>query len=213
VSYRETITATATAEGRFVRQSGGHGHFAVVKLAVEPCEGENVVKNEIREGTIPRQFIPAIEQAIHDNYESGVLAGYQIVGMKTRIVDGEFHEIDSTDIDFKVAAAAAFRDAFMAAAPTFLEPIMLLEVVTPENYLGSVLGDITGRDGRIMHLEPVKGHQIVTAELPLARTFGYATALRSLTQGRATNSMQFARFNPVDKATRERLYPLFAEQR
>lgn len=213
VSYRETITVTATAEGRFIRQSGGRGHFAIVKLTVEPSTGENSVVTAIPTGKIPKQFVTAIEQAVRESYEAGVLAGYPIVGVSTRIQDAEYHEIDSMDVDFKVAAAAAFRDAFMAASPTFLEPIMLLEVVTPENFLGAVLNDITSRDGRVIRLEPVKGHQIVTAELPLAKTFGYATALRSLTQGRATNSMQFCRFSPVDQATRERLYPLFAEQR
>jgi elongation factor G len=113
-------------------------------------------------------------------------------------------------VDFKVAASQAFREAFMAAGPTFLEPIMELEVVTPDQYLGSVLGDVTSRDGRILHLEPVKGHQIIKAELPLVRTFGYATQLRSLSQGRASNSMQFSHFSAVDQNTRERLYPLFA---
>ena len=210
VSYRETVTGSASAEGRFIRQSGGKGHFAVVKLALEPVEGDSVITNEVREGMIPRQFIPAIESAIHDSLESGVLAGYPVIGVRVRIIEGEYHDTDSSDVDFRVAAGAAFRDAFAAAAPTFLEPIMELEVVTPDQYLGSVLGDITSRDGRVLHLEPVKGHQIVKAELPLAKTFGYATTLRSLTQGRATNSIQFSCFRPVDQATRERLYPLFA---
>jgi elongation factor G len=182
----------------------------VVELRLEPSPDDNRVLNELKPGVLPRQFVPAIEQAVHDSLESGVLAGYQVAGTLVRIASAEYHDVDSTDVDFKVAAGAAFRDAFVAAAPTFLEPIMELEVVTPENYVGAVLSDITARDGRVLRLEPVKGHQIVTAELPLARTFGYATTLRSLTQGRATNSMQFARFRPVDPTTRERLYPLFA---
>jgi elongation factor G len=211
VSYRETVTAAATAEGRFVRQSGGKGHFAVVKLRVEPAQGGNAVANELKPGALPRQFIAAVEQAIHDSFESGVLAGYAVVNTRVRILDGQYHDEDSADVDFKVATGQAFREAFMAAQPTFLEPIMEMEVVTPDQYLGSVLGDITSRDGKILHMEPVKGHQIVKAELPLIKTFGYATQLRSLSQGRATNSMQFSRFSAVDQPTRERLYPLFAQ--
>jgi elongation factor G len=209
VSYRETVTAAAGAEGRFVRQSGGRGHYAVVKLRLEPSPAGNLVADELKPGTLPREFAAAVRQGIHDSMESGVLAGYAVVNVKARILDGDWHEQDSSDVDFKVAANAAFREAFLAAAPTFLEPIMELEVVTPDPYLGSVLGDITARDGKVLHLEPVKGHQIIKAELPLIKTFGYATTLRSLTQGRASNSMQFSHFSPVDQATRERLYPLF----
>jgi elongation factor G len=209
VSYRETVRTAATAEHRFIRQAGGRGHYAVVKLTLEPSAGANEVRNELREGTLPREFVPAIEQAVHDSLAAGVLAGYEVTGTRCRIIDGAWHDVDSTDVDFKVAAAAAFREAFLMADPTFLEPIMELEVVTPEAYLGSVLADISARSGRVTHLEPVKGHQIVKAELPLVRTFGYATSLRSLTQGRAAHSMQFRLFSPVDDETRIRLYPLF----
>jgi elongation factor G len=210
VSYRETVTLPATAEGRFVRQSGGRGHYGIVKLTLEPSPDGNVIVSEIKEGVLPREFIPPVRQAIHDSFESGVLAGYAVVNVRVRIVDGAWHDVDSSDVDFKVAASMAFRDAFTNAQPTFLEPIMELEVVTPDPYLGSVLADVTARDGRVLHLEPVKGHQIVTAELPLAKTFGYASSLRSLTQGRAAHSMQFKRFSPVDEETRVLLYPLFA---
>jgi len=209
VSYRETVTADAVAEGRFIRQSGGSGHYAVVKLKLEPTEGDNEVVNEVKRGTIPPQFLPSIERGLHDGFEAGVLAGYKVVHTKVTILDGSFHEVDSHDVDFKVAASMAFRDAFLAADPTFLETIMELEVITPEPYLGGVLGDITARDGKVVHMEPVKEHQIIAAEVPLARTFGYATKLRSLSQGRASSSMQFKRFRQVDKETRVRLYPLF----
>jgi elongation factor G len=212
VSYRETVTASASYESRFIRQAGGRGHFAVVKLTLEPSKEGNWIVNEIREGAIPKNFIPAIEQAIEESFDSGVLAGYPIINTRVRIVDGAYHEVDSTDIDFKLAAAQAFREAFLLANPTFLEPIMELEVVTPEQYLGSVLADINARGGKILHLEAVRGHQIITAEVPLASTFGYATTLRSLTQGRATHSIQFKRFSPVDETTRVRLYPLFGEK-
>jgi elongation factor G len=210
VSYRETVTAPATAEGRFIRQTGGRGHYAVVKLRLEPAPEGNAIVDGLRPGTLPRELAAAVKQAIHDSMESGVLAGYAVVNVKASILDGAWHAQDSSDVDFKVAASQAFRDAFLAASPTFLEPIMELEVVTPDQYLGGVLGDITARDGKVLHLEPIKGHQIVKAELPLIKTFGYATTLRSLTQGRALNSMQFSHFSRVDQATRERLYPLFA---
>jgi elongation factor G len=212
VSYRETVTARATAEGRFIRQSGGRGHYAVVKLMLAPSPEGNTIANELKRGVLPQQFVPAIESSIHDSFESGVLAGYEVLNTKVTILDGAFHEVDSSDVDFKVAASQAFRSAFLKAKPTFLEPIMELEVVTPDQYLGGVLADITARDGKVQHMDPVKGHQIITAEVPLARTFGYATTLRSLTQGRATNSMQFKTFRPADQHTRERLYPLFAER-
>ncbi|MEO0079876.1 MAG: elongation factor G [candidate division WOR-3 bacterium] len=210
VSYRETVTASATAEGRFIKQSGGRGHFAIVKLSLEPSPSGNNIINELKPGVLPKQFISAVEQGINDCFEAGVLAGYEVINTSVRILDGAWHEVDSADVDFKLAAAMAFREAFMAANPTFLEPIMELEVVTPEQYLGSVLADITARAGKVIHLEPVKGHQIVKAELPLIKTFGYATALRSLTQGRASHSMQFRRYSPVDEDTRIKLYPLFA---
>lgn len=213
VSYRETVTTTATYEGRFIRQTGGRGHFAVVKLTLEPSKDGNWIVNEIREGAIPKHFIPAIEQAVEESFESGVLAGYPIVNTRVRLIDGAYHEVDSTEVDFKLATALAFREAFLLSQPTFLEPIMHLEVVTPEQYLGNVLADINARGGKILHLEGVKGHQIVTAEIPLSHTFGYATTLRSLTQGRASHSLQFKHFSPVDQETRVRLYPLFKEKK
>ncbi|MGQ9678097.1 MAG: elongation factor G [bacterium] len=211
VSYRETITLSAEAEGRFIRQSGGRGHFAVVKLGLEPAREGNWVVNEIREGTIPKQFIPPIEQAVAECFETGILAGYPIVNTRVHIIDGVYHEVDSSDVDFKIATAQAFREAFLAGQPTFLEPIMELEVVTPEQYLGNVLADINARGGKIIHLDAIKGHQIITAEIPLAKAFGYATGLRSLTQGRASHSMQFKCFRPSDEETRIKLYPLFGE--
>lgn len=212
VSYRETITAPATAEGRFIRQSGGRGHYAVVKLILEPSPEGNAFANEIKEGVIPRQFILPIEQAVHDSCESGVLAGYPVINTRVRLIDGAWHSEDSSDVDFKLATSSAFREAFLAGAPTFYEPIMELEVVTPEQYLGSILADVSARAGKVLSLEAVKGHQIVRAEISLVKAFGYATSLRSLTQGRATHSMQFSRFNPVDDETRAKLYPLFANQ-
>ncbi|MFO7637873.1 MAG: elongation factor G [bacterium] len=211
VSYRETIFGRAVAEGRFIRQTGGSGHFAVVTLAVESSPEGNEVASKLPGGTLPEPFVKAIAESVRDGFESGVLAGFEVINTRVRILEGRFHDTDSSDVDFKVAASSAFRDAFLQARPTFLEPIMELEIVTPEQYLGGVLGDVTSRDGRITHIEPVKGHQIVKAEIPLANTFGYATTLRSLSQGRASSSMQFKTFRPVDQETRVRLYPLFAD--
>ncbi len=213
VSYRETVRKITNYEAKFIRQTGGRGHYAVVSLIVEPSHDGNWIINELQEGMIPKQFIPAVEQAIEQCFASGVLAGYPVINTRVRIVSGAYHEVNSSDIDFKIAATQAFREAFLLADPTFLEPIMELEVVTPEQYLGSILADINARGGKILHLEPVKGHQIVTAEIPLANTFGYATTIRSLTQGRASHSMQFKHFRPVDEATRIKLYPLFGETR
>lgn len=211
VSYRETITSSAAAEGRFIRQTGGRGHFAVVKLTLEPALDGNWVVNEIEEGKIPKPFIAPIEQTVAECFETGILAGYPIINARVCIVDGAYHEVDSSDVDFKIATAQAFREAFLAAQPTFLEPIMELEVVTPEQYLGNVLADISARGGRIVHLEAVKGHQIITAEIPLAKAFGYATGLRSLTQGRASHSMQFKCFRPADEETKIKLCPLLGK--
>ncbi|MEO0074318.1 MAG: elongation factor G, partial [candidate division WOR-3 bacterium] len=210
VSYRETVRQSATAEHRFIRQTGGRGHYAVVKIGVEPAASNDIV-DELPAGTLPRELAAAVTEALRESLETGVLAGYEIVNTCCRILDASWHDVDSSEVDFKLAASAAFREAFLAADPTFLEPIMELEVVTPEAYLGGVLADINARGGRVIALESAKGHQIVKAELALSRSFGYATALRSLTQGRASHSLQFRSFLPVDEATRVRLYPLFAK--
>jgi elongation factor G len=207
VSYRETITTEATAEGRFVRQTGGRGHYGVVMLKLKPIAKGNEIINEIKEGTIPKEFTPSIRQGIEENFESGVLAGYRIINLRVHIMDGSFHEVDSSEIDFKVAASIAFRDAFTKAAPALMEPIMDLEVVTPDDYLGSVIADINARNGKVTHLEAVKGHHIIKALVPLAATFGYTTALRSLTQGRASSSMQFSHYKKLSEEERAKIFP------
>ncbi len=212
VSYRETVLATGSAEGRFVRKTADKGHFAVVRLRLEPLETGTDFASELKRDSLPEPLLAAVKQAVHDSFAAGVLAGYEVINARAVITGAEFSEEESSEVDFQVATGLAFRDAFMAAQPTFLEPIMELEVVTPDTYLGTVLQDVTARDGRITHMEAVKGHQIVSAEVPLSRTFGYATSVRSLTQGRATHSMQFKLFRPVDQQTRVRLYPLFAER-
>jgi elongation factor G len=210
VSYRETITTAAKAEGRFIRQSGGRGHFAVVDLAIEPSPGGNKVISEIKEGAIPKQFIPSIQRGLYRSFESGVLAGYPVANVLVRIKDGAFHEVDSSDVDFEVAADMAFKEAFFKAGPEFLEPIMELEVVTPEAYMGSIISDVISRRGRIVHIETVKAHKIIKALIPLSTTFGYTTAMRSLTQGRALNSMQFAQYEIVNEEEKQKLFPYVA---
>jgi elongation factor G len=207
VSYRETITSSATAEGRFVRQSGGRGHFAVVDLKIEPSEKGNTILTEIREGTIPKQFLPYVKKGLEKSFESGVLGGYPITNVLVHVTDGAFHEVDSSDIDFEVAAEMAFKDAFARANPEFLEPIMELEVVTPEAYLGSIISDLISRRGRVLHMEQVKGHKIIKAMIPLATTFGYTTSLRSLTQGRALNSMQFSHYDIIPEEEKQKVFP------
>jgi elongation factor G len=207
VSYRETITSAASAEGRFVRQSGGRGHFAVVDVKIEPSQKGNTILNEIKEGVIPKQFIPSVKRGLEKSFESGVLGGYPITNVLVHITDGAFHEVDSSDIDFEVAAEMAFKDAFAHATPEFLEPIMDLEIVTPEAYLGSIISDLISRRGRVLHMEQVKGHKIITAQIPLSTTFGYTTSLRSLTQGRALNSMQFAHYEIIPEEEKQKVFP------
>jgi elongation factor G len=210
VSYRETITARAEGEGRFIRQSGGRGHFAVVRLTVEPTTTGNKIVSEIREGTIPKQFLPSIRRGLERGFESGALCGYPITNVSVRVKDGSFHEVDSSDIDFEVAADMAFKEAFARASPELLEPIMDLEVVTPEAYMGSIISDLLARRGRVVHIETVKGHKIIKAFIPLVTTFGYTTSLRSLTQGRALNSMQFDHYEIVSEEEKQKLFPYLA---
>ncbi len=207
VSYRETITNEAVAEGRFIRQTGGKGHFAIVTLKLQPIAKGVEVYNEIDEGVIPKEFIPAIQQGIEENINAGVLAGYPIINIRVHILNGEFHEVDSSEMDFRIAASIAFRDAFMKAEPTLMEPIMDLEVVTPEEYLGAVIADINARRGKVLRLETVKGHRIIYGQVPLAMTFGYATALRSLTQGRASSSLQFSHYEKLPEEEKVKIFP------
>jgi elongation factor G len=207
VSYRETITKEMTAEGRFIRQSGGHGQYGVVTLKLQPsASGINIV-NEIKEGRIPKEFYPAIEQGIKESVDTGVLAGYPINNISVEILDGSFHEVDSSELAFKIAATIAFREAFMKADPTFLEPIMDLEVVTPDAYVGNIIADLSARRGRIVNLESIKGHKIIHGFVPLAETFGYASAIRSLTQGRVSHSMQFAQYERIPEEEKTKLFP------
>lgn len=201
VAYKETIRASAKAEGKFIRQSGGRGQYGHVMIEIEPAEigkGFEFV-NKIVGGTIPREYIPAVEKGIKEAMDSGVLAGYPVVDVKATLYDGSYHEVDSSEMAFKIAGSMAFKEAAKKAKPVLLEPIMSVEVVTPEEYMGDVMGDLNARRGRIQSMEKRGNSQVIRVEVPLSEMFGYATDLRSKTQGRATYTMQFSRYEEVPK--------------
>ena len=199
VAYKETITRPVTAEGRFVRQSGGHGQYGHVVVEFEPGEAGSgfQFEDKIRGTAIPRQFIPAVQSGIREAMENGVLAGYQVVDIKASLVDGSWHEVDSSELAFKIAASMAFKEGMAKGKPILLEPIMKLEVVTPEQFLGDVVSDLNARRAHIESIETYGEMSTVRAFVPLGETFGYATSLRSKTQGRATHSMEFLRYQPL----------------
>ena len=207
VSYKETIRRSATVDTRFVRQTGGKGQFAHVKLMVEPNEpGEGYeFVNKITGGAIPKEFIPCVDQGIQGAMLSGVMAGYQVVDVKATLLDGSFHEVDSSELAFKICGSMAFKEACMKADPTLLEPIMKVVVTAPEEYMGDVMGDITARRGQINGSEIRNGAAVIESSVPLSTMFGYATDLRSKTQGRATYSMEPSRFVELPKNLQESL--------
>ncbi|KGF06658.1 elongation factor G [Tissierellia bacterium S7-1-4] len=201
VAYKESIQGTAEAEGKFVRQTGGHGQYGHVKLRVEPQEpgkGYEFV-NAIVGGVVPKEFVGPTDQGVREALESGVIAGYPVLDVKVTLFDGSYHEVDSSEMAFKIAGSMAVKEALQKAKPVLLEPMMKVEVVTPDEYLGDVMGDLNGRRGRIEGMELEKGVQTVHAYVPLSEMFGYATALRSSTQGRANYSMEFDHYEPVPK--------------
>jgi elongation factor G len=207
VAYRETVRQPVQKiEGRFVRQTGGRGQYghAVINLEPAPGEGFDFV-NKIKGGAIPSEFIPAVEQGIEEALESGVKAGYPMVDVRVTLTDGSYHDVDSSEMAFKVAGSMALREAARRAKPVLLEPIMAVEVVTPEEFMGDVIGDLNRRRGRIEGMEPRGNAQVIRAHVPLAEMFGYATDLRSATQGRATYTMQFDRYNEVPSALSEEI--------
>src|SRR5229473_3280202 len=207
VAYRETIRRAAEAEGRFIRQSGGHGQFGVVELRIEPLakgSGFEFV-DATKGGSIPRNFIPSVEDGVREAMETGPLAGYPLVDIKATLLDGKYHEVDSSELAFKIAGSIAFKEAADKAKPVLLEPVMDVEVVTPQEFMGEVIGDLNARRGKILEMENRAGAQVITARAPLATMFGYATRLRSITQGRATYTMQFALYEPVPQQIYEEL--------
>ncbi|MCS7183424.1 MAG: elongation factor G [Thermoanaerobaculum sp.] len=207
VAYRETITQEAHGEGRFVRQTGGRGQYGHAKIRIWPLtDGRDYeFRNDVVGGVIPKEFIKPVDQGIREAMQRGVLAGYPVIGVGVSLYDGSYHEVDSSEIAFKVAGSLAFQDAAAKGKPVLLEPVMEVEVVTPEEYMGDVLGDLNARRGKVTHMERRQNAQVITAFVPLAQMFGYATQLRSMTQGRATYSMQFDHYEEVPKNVAEEI--------
>jgi elongation factor G len=203
VAYRETITRPARAQGRFVRQTGGRGQYGDVVLEVEPLpKGTGFqIENKIVGGAIPREYISAVEQGIKSAMETGILAGYPMVDFKATIVDGSYHEVDSSDMAFKIAGSMALKEAVQKAAPVLLEPVMKVEVIAPEEFIGDIVGNLAARRGDIQGMEPRSGGvQAIRALVPLAEMFNYATDLRSMTQGRGTFTMEFDHYAQVPES-------------
>ena len=207
VAYRETIRATGEAEGKYIKQSGGRGQYGHVVLRVEPSEpgvGLEFV-NKIVGGIIPREYIPAVEKGVRERMESGVVAGYAMRDVRVTLFDGSFHEVDSSEMGFKIAASMAFEGACRRANPILLEPIMKVEVLVPQDFMGDVIGDLNSRRGKVQGIKARVGSQAVEAMVPLGEMFGYATSLRSKTQGRATYSMEFAEYDPVPRQLEDQI--------
>ena len=207
VAYRETISKPAKSDLKYAKQSGGRGQYGHVVIDVEPNPGNGYqFVNAITGGVIPKEYIPAVDKGINDALKSGVLAGFPVVDVKVTLVFGSYHEVDSSEQAFYVAGSMAIKDGMRKATPVLLEPIMDVEVVTPEEYLGDVMGDLNGRRGRVQSMEArAGGAQSVRAQVPLSAMFGYATDLRSLTQGRATFTMQFDHYERVPQAIAEEI--------
>jgi elongation factor G len=201
VAYRETVTVPSQAEGKYIKQTGGRGQYGHVILAVEPLPpgSDFIFENNISQGAIPKEYIPAVKKGIEEAMEIGSLAGFPVKDIKVKLLDGSYHEVDSSEMAFKIAASMAFKDAISKGSPVLLEPIMKVEVTTPENYLGDVIGNINSRRGKIMKMEGRGELQVISADIPLSEMFGYATELRSITQGRGTYNMEFLKYEPAPK--------------
>jgi elongation factor G len=203
VAYRETIgKRVERVEGKFVRQTGGRGQYGHAVIDMEPAEpGEGYeFLDRIVGGKVPKEYIPSIDLGIQEAMESGVLAGYPVVDVRVELVEGSYHDVDSSEMAFKVAGSMAFKNAMQRANPKLLEPVMAVEVVTPDEFLGDVMGNLNSRRGRVEQLEPRGNAQAITAKVPLSEMFGYATDVRSMTQGRATFTMQFDRYEEVPQS-------------
>jgi elongation factor G len=206
VAYREAIKKSAEIEGKFIKQSGGRGQYGHVWLKLEPNEAGKGFEfiDAIKGGTVPREFIPAVEKGLIETLPNGVLAGFPVVDVKVTLFDGSYHDVDSNENAFKMAASMAFKDGMRKASPVLLEPMMAVEVETPEDFMGNVMGDLSGRRGMVQGMEDqVGGIKLVKAEVPLAEMFGYSTTLRSLSQGRATYSMEFKHYSEAPKNVAE----------
>jgi elongation factor G len=196
VSYKETITETVKSEGKFIKQTGGRGQYGHVILRLEPSQGFEF-ENAVVRGSVPREFISSVEKGVKESMENGVIAGYPMENIKVTLLDGSYHEVDSSEMAFRIAASMAFRDGASKAGPILLEPVMNVEVVVPEEYMGDVLADLNSRRGKIEGVSHRTDARVVAATVALSEMFGYATALRSLTQGRAVHTMLFASYAPI----------------
>ncbi len=207
VAYRETITKKVEAEGKYIKQTGGRGQYGHVWLEVEPQEpGKGFeFENNIVGGTVPKEYIPAVEKGLRETIDTGVLAGYPVVDIKVSLFDGSYHEVDSSEMAFKIAASIGFKDGMRRANPVLLEPIMDVEVVTPEQFMGDVIGDLNSRRGKILGMETRGGFNVVSSKVPLAQMFGYSTDIRSKTQGRATFTMQFSHYEQIPHSVAEEI--------
>lgn len=205
VAYKETIRKAVKAEGKFVRQSGGRGQYGHCWIEMIPTEGEYVFENAIVGGAIPREYIAPIDNGIREAAQSGILGGYQVMNFKIRLYDGSYHDVDSSEMAFKIAGSMAFKNAMAKADPVLLEPVEKVEVTVPEEYMGDVIGDLNSRRGRIEGMEERSGAQIIRSFVPLSEMFGYATVLRSRTQGRGVYSMEFDHFEEVPKSIQEQV--------
>jgi len=207
VAYKETISVPVEAEGKFIRQSGGRGQYGHVVLKLEPLSPGSgfAFESKVVGGSIPREYIPAVEKGVKEAMENGVMAGYPMVDIKTTLTDGSYHEVDSSEVAFKIAGSIAFQEGAKKARPKILEPMMDVEVVVPEEYMGDVIADLNSRRGRVHGIIPRADAQVVAAQVPLAEMFGYATALRSLSQGRAVYTMQFAHYSEVPQGILEEI--------
>jgi len=207
VAYKEAIEGNAEAEGKYIRQSGGRGQYGHVRIRLEPQPpgtGYEFV-NEIVGGVVPKEYIKPVDQGIREAMEGGVLAGYEMVDIKASLYDGSYHDVDSSEIAFKIAGSMAFKEAARKASPVLLEPVMAVEVVVPEDFAGAIMGDLSSRRGRIEGMEHRAGSQVIKSIVPLAEMFGYATHMRSSTQGRATYSMHFARYEEAPRSVAEEI--------
>jgi elongation factor G len=207
VAYRETIGVPVSQETKFSRQTGGRGQFGHVVIDVEPQEpgGGIVFEDTIKGGNIPKEYIPAVEKGVREALQTGVMAGYPVVDVKIVLKDGSYHEVDSSEMAFKIAGSMAVKDACRKASPVLLEPMMSVEVVTPEEFMGDVIGNLSSRRGKVQGMEPRAGAQVVSAEVPLKEMFGYATEMRSMTQGRANYSMQFSQYEAAPSSVSEEI--------
>jgi elongation factor G len=211
VAYKETIRRAVEQQGKFIRQTGGRGQYGDVWIKVEPLEPGSGFEfiDAVKGGAIPREYIPAVEKGVREATENGALAGYPIVDVRVTLFDGSYHDVDSSEIAFKIAGSMAFKEATRKASPVLLEPIMSVEVVVPEEFMGEVIGNISARRGKVLGMERRPGAQAIDARVPLAQMFGYATDLRSMTQGRATYTMQFSHYEPVPAAVAEGIVAKF----